>query len=813
MLPIHDVLPELKAALRSGTNAVIIAPPGAGKTTGVPLALLDEPWMQARRLILLSPRRLAARAAASRMAALLGEPVGATVGYRMRLDSKVSSATRIEVVTEGVFTRQIVAEPDLSGVAAVLFDECHERSLAGDLGLALALDAQLSFRDDLRLLAMSATLDGARFATLMGGAPVIESQGRMFPVETRHVDRDPSVRIEQQVAALVRQTLAREAGSILVFLPGQREIERTAELLEVALADQPIALHGLYGAREAADQAAAIAPSSGRKIVLATSIAETSLTIDGVRIVIDSGLTRRPVFEPATGMTRLETGRVSRAAADQRRGRAGRLEPGLCIRLWAEAQTRSLAPFDPPEILVADSAGLMLDLAQWGVRDPAQLRWLDPPPAGAVSQARALLRAFDALGPDGAITPHGRLLARLPLPPRLAHMVLAATSLGHAPTAALIAGLIGERGLAGSDVDCRTRIERALRNAAARPLRQQAEQWARLAGSTDTRVSADAAGICLALAFPDRIAQARPGQRGQFLLANGRGAKLDAAHSLAGEDFLAVGEVAGMAEEARILLAAPLTDADLSRVAAGRITSEESAQYDPRLTTVKAARIERLGALVLSAKPLAKPADEVMLEVLAAAVRTQGLALIPAWPEVGGLLARIRFAAAALGQEAMSWRDDAVQEEAAQWLPVALGEGDRLSDITPASLRQALASRMDPALRRALETLAPERFHSPAGSSHAIDYGADGGPAVDIRLQALFGLGTHPMVGGGQVPLVLRLLSPGHKPVQTTSDLPGFWRGSYAAVRRDLRGRYPRHPWPEDPTAAQPTTRAKPRGT
>jgi ATP-dependent helicase HrpB len=817
LLPIEAVLPQIRQALSDRLNAVVIAPPGAGKTTGVPLALLDEPWAQGRKLILLSPRRLAARAAAQRMASLLGEPLGRTIGYRVRLDTKVSAETRIEVVTEGVFTRQILAAPDLPDVAAVLFDECHERSLEGDLGLALALDAQGGFCESLRIMAMSATVDGSRFATLMGDAPVIESQGRLHPIESRYQDRDPALRIEQQMARVILQALSQETGSILGFLPGAAEIERTASLLQEAIGDPAIHVHRLYGARDAADQSAAIAPCppGQRKIVLATSIAETSLTIDGVRVVIDSGLTRRPVYEPATGLSRLETGRVSRASADQRQGRAGRLEPGVCIRLWAEQQTRGLVAFDPPEITQADLTGLALTLAQWGVVDPLKLRWLDPPPAGAWKQATTLLTQLNALTEAGRITPHGQKLAALPLPPHLAHMVLGAVPLERGMTAALLAGLIGERGLGGADPDARTRLETLLRDGAprARALRSQAERWARQAGGQTDKVSPEKAGFCLALAYPDRIAQARPGQRGQFLLANGRGCRLDPGHPLAGADYVVVADLAGAAEQARVLLAAPITEKDLRTCAADRIVEEIATAFDPAHGTIRATMIERLGALRLSQRPQPRLPQDALAAGLVQAVQELGVAIIPAWTEMADFLARVTFLHGLAGEHWPGLSNSDLQDFADQWLPAALGSCDRLGQITGHALQRALMLLLPADAARLLDTLAPERLTTPAGASHRIDYGAEGGPAVEVRVQEVFGLTRHPMVGGGKVPLVLRLLSPGHKPVQTTRDLPGFWAGSYAAVRAELRGRYPKHPWPDDPANALPTTRAKPRGT
>ena len=568
-LPIDASLPALTAALAARNTAVLVAPPGAGKTTRVPLVLADEPWAKGKRIVVLEPRRIAARAAAARMAATLGEQVGETVGYRVRFASKVSRATRIEVVTEGVFTRMVLDDPALGGIAALLFDEFHERSLDADLGLALARDVQQGLREDLKLLVMSATLDGARVAALLGDAPMIESAGRAFPVDTRYLGRDPQAPIERQVAEAAARALRADAGSLLVFLPGAGEIRRTELLLRERVADPAVDIVPLYGALDAEvqDRAIAPAPPGRRKVVLATSIAETSLTIDGVRVVIDSGLARVPRYEPDVGLTRLETVRVSRAAADQRRGRAGRTEPGICYRMWDEPQTASLAAANVPEILAADLSGFVLDLAHWGVSDPATLAFLDPPPQAAIKEARALLVSLGAIDGDGRITAQGRALRQLPLPPRLARMVVEGAAAGSALLAAEVALLLTERGLGGNDVDLTHRLDGLDRDRSrrAQEARAMAKRWADVAATGRAQRGSSAEptpGGLLALAYPDRVAKNR-GSGGSFQLANGRGANVDEASALAREPFLAVAEIAGTAAQGRVLLAAPISLADI----------------------------------------------------------------------------------------------------------------------------------------------------------------------------------------------------------------------------------------------------------
>ncbi len=866
-LPIDDVLDALRAALASHAGTVLVAPPGAGKTTRAPLALLSEPWAADKRLLLLEPRRLAARAAASRMAATLGEKVGETIGLRVRLQSLVSARTRIEVVTEGVFTRMILDDPSLEGVAAVLFDEFHERSLDADLGLALALDAQQALREDLRLLAMSATLDGARVRGLLGDVPLVESAGRAYPVATRYVGRDPRARIEDQVARVALDALASETGSILVFLPGQGEIRRVAETLEARVRRPEVDIAPLYGAMDARAQDLAIAPAppGWRKIVLATSIAETSLTIEGVRVVVDSGLMRVPRYEPDIGLTRLETVRVSRANADQRRGRAGRVEPGVCFRLWEEAANGGLQPYAAPEILSADLSGLLLDCAVWGEADPTRLAFLDAPPRGALAEARALLVSIGAIDAEGRITDEGRAISRLALPPRLARMVVDAARGGDARAAGEVAVVLTERGLGGDAVDLTTRLETFRRDRSqraedarrlARGLAQRALEQARafaspLAGEgvgfrpTDegsgakrrdearlaartphpaaplARPSSPARGeggpphthpgALLASAYPDRIAMAR-GRRGEFLMANGRAASLEPHDALAGEPFLAIGEVAGRAASARILLAAPLTLADVETAAGASIETVEELSFDRASASLRARRRRRLGALTLIEQLLPVPQDEQSALALARGVLALGVARLPWSKALGQWRDRVMFLRRAEGEAWPDLSDERLARDP-EWLaPFLLGK-TRRDDIGADDLSEALRAMLPWDLSRRLDDEAPTHFHAPTGTAAPIDYEADGGPAIALRVQELFGLDQHPSIAGGRIPLILHLLSPAHRPIQITRDLPGFWRGSWAAVRSDLRGRYPRHFWPEDPASAAPTARAKPRGS
>ena len=819
-LPIDEVLPDIQLALASAGIAVLVAPPGAGKTTRVPLALMHEPWAAGKKILVLEPRRIAARAAADRMAATLGEPLSRTIGLRARLSSNTSAGVRIEVITEGVFTRMILDDPALSGVGAVLFDEFHERSLDADLGLALALDARAALRPDLRILVMSATLDSKRVADVLGGAPVIESQGRAYPIETRYLGRR-SQRIDDDVVHGILRALVRDSGSMLVFLPGQGEILRVSDQLRRSITDTSVDIAPLFGAMTPAAQDLAISPAQPgrRKIVLATSIAETSITIEGVRVVIDSGLARVPRFEPDVGVTRLETVRVSRAAADQRRGRAGRTEPGVCYRLWDEAETTGLVAFADPEIRSADLAGLVLDCAEWGVVDLSRLAWLDPPSEGVVRATREGLRAIGALDSEDRITMQGRRVRALPLPPRLAHMVLAAGRFGAASPAADIAAVLVERGIGGNDIDLDQRLVafRRDRSKRAGDLRRLAQTWARAAGSTPEDSVASVAfqpqssAALLALAYPDRIGKAR-GAPGQFLLANGRAGMIDSAHPLARAPFVVVAELHGRAAATRILLAASLTFEILEHIAGPRIQSADEIFFDVAALAVRARRTRRLDAISLSIEQRPLAANEDVSGVLARGIVATGLEHLPWSASQHQLRQRLAF----LRSTDAGWpdlSDTALRADSGAWLQPYLAGKSRLSDVTADDLAQALDAALPWAMRQKLEAAAPTHFVAPTGNRHPVDYEGAGAPAVQIRVQELFGLKEHPAIAGGRMPLTLNLLSPAHRPIQITRDLPGFWSGSWAAVRADMRGQYPKHLWPEDPANAQPTARAKPRGT
>jgi ATP-dependent helicase HrpB len=789
---------------------VLVAPPGAGKTTGAPLALLGEPWVGGGKIIVLEPRRLAARAAAMRMSATLGEPVGRTVGYRVRLDTRVSAATRIEVVTEGVFTRMILDDPGLEGVAAVLFDEFHERSLDADLGLAFAFDSQGLLREDLRLLVMSATLDGARVSTLLNDAPVIESAGRMFDVATRYLGKDPRLSLEDQMVRAIKRALESEAGGVLAFLPGQGEILRVAQRLAEAGVQNAVDILPLYGALDVSAQDAAVAPSlpGRRKVVLATAIAQTSLTLDGVRVVIDSGLTRAPRWDPRGGVTRLVTVRASRAAVDQRRGRAGRTAPGLCWRLWDEAETRALPAFDRPEILETDLSRLLLDFARWGAGDGAGLAFLDRPPVAAMAEARSILADIGALDGAGVLTAHGQAISRLPLPPRLAHMVLAGAAAGQARRAALIAVLLTEPGLGGRDSGVAHRLDALARDRGqrARAAVGLAERWAGLVGGRKAAgVVSD--GLLVATAYPDRIARAR-GAAGEFQLTTGRGVFVDPADPLANETWLAVADLGGGATRDRVLLAAPLDVATLERVAGHRLVTEERLVTTPS-GALRGQTVTRLGVLTVDESPLRDPSAGILAASLLAEVRTRGLDALPWGEDAHALRARVAF----LRASDPAWpdlSDQVLMASLEAWLGPLLGGRRRLSAIPPGALRAALEEKLPWDLRARLDRAAPPRWTAPTGSSFAVDYAAPGGPRVNVRVQELFGLAAHPTVGDG-TPLALVLLSPAQREIQVTRDLPSFWTGTWADVRKDMRGRYPRHPWPEDPASATPTTRAKPR--
>ena len=809
LLPIHAVLPDLLAALREHSSAVLVAPPGAGKTTAVAPALLTEPWCTAE-ILLLSPRRLAARAAAERMAELAGERVGETIGYATRLDTKRSGRTRILVLTEGIFRARIQADPELPGVSAVLFDEVHERSLDSDFGLALALDAQAALRPDLRLLAMSATLDGERFAALMDGAPVIASEGRTHPIDLRHLGRAAERRIEDEMAPAIRRALTETDGGVLAFLPGVAEIERTAERLEPL--PPGTELHRLHGSLEPGQQRAAIAgaPAGVRKLVLATSIAETSLTLDGVRVVVDSGLARRPRYDRAAGITRLVTERASQAAVTQRAGRAGRQAPGVVYRLWEEAATAALPRFDPPEILEADLSALVLDCALWSVTDPRQLRWLDPPPAAAVAEAKTRLLGLGAIEADGRPTAHGRAIAALPVPPRLAHMLIEAAARGWGRTAAAVAVLLSERGLGGSDADLEIRLRRwrGDRGKRAEAARGLARRWLSMVPDPPREAPGEEIGACVALAYPDRVSRRRSASGEEWLSVGGRGFRLDATSPLARAEWLAVAEVSGTAAGARILSAAALDEADVLALFASRIESGAELTFDPPTGTVRARSGRRLGAITLSEGRDAKASTEQIAAALVEGVRTHGLDLLP-WSDGARSLRRRAAFARRVDPSLQDISDEVLLATLDEWLPLLLAGKASLRAVDPGALSGTLDAMLGWEGRKAVDRLAPHAFETPAGSSHAIDYEAEAGPTVTARPQAFFGLAEHPTVGGGAIPLVLSLTSPAGRPIQTTRDLPGFWAGSWAAVAKEMRGRYPRHPWPDDPARADPTLRTK----
>ena len=829
---------ELRAALAVHRDAVLQAPPGAGKSTLVPLALLDEPWLRGRKILLLEPRRVAARAIARRMAWLRGEPVGATIGYRMRLDTRVSRDTRIEVITEGVLARMLHSDPELSGVGCVIFDEFHERSLQADLGLALCLDARSTLAADFRVLAMSATVDGTRVAALLGAAPVVEVPGRQFPVTIQYVGAGAPLlpggaeSPERLVCQTVRRVLAVATGDLLVFLPGAGEIRRVqAQLAD--LASQQLQLLPLYGDLEAQEQDAALneSPPEVRRVVLATNIAETSVTIPGVTVVIDSGIARRSRFDPVSGMSRLEVMRISRAGAEQRAGRAGRTAPGRCYRLWSEGSHASLAAFTPAEIIEADLAPLALDLALWGSADAARLAWLDAPPAPMLAQARELLQRLEALDARGVITPLGREMAGFPLHPRLAHMVLAARNRGAVPLASELAALLSERDLlrrSGSqrDPDIRTRLEmlhgesgaQTADRAARQRVQRNVAQFQQLAAGPRAAVlpaSPQASpGMLLALAFPDRVAKRRTEGSGRYLLANGRGAAFPAATGLGSQEFLVAVELDDREREARIDLAAPLERAELDSLFGAQFITKQEVKWDARSAAVLAHRTTRFGALLIDERPLPEVPPELAAAAMLTGVRQLGLAALP-WDEATrNLQARLEFMRKLEPAPHAPWPasdDDTLLQSLDLWLPPWLEGMSRRDHLARLPLGEALLARLTGPQRRALDELAPREIAVPSGSRIRVDYVDDNAPAIAVRLQEIFGLAVTPRIGGGAVPITFKLLSPAQRPVQITRDLAGFWKTSYIEVRKDMRGRYPKHNWPEDPLSAPATRGARRR--
>ncbi len=841
-LPIESSLPSLRRALAHSRHAVLSAPPGAGKTTRVPLALLDEPWLEGRRIVMLEPRRLAARAAAHFMAVTLGEAVGRTVGYRTRLDTKVGPTTRIEVVTEGILTRLLQHDPSLAEYGIVIFDEFHERSLHADLGLALCLEAQRLFRPDLRLLVMSATLDCDRVADLLDHAAVIACEGRLFPVVTRYLDRPVSGPLDQELVRIIVRAFEEEQGSLLVFLPGMAEIRRVERRLKQSRLDPTAIVAPLHSdlPQEAQDQAIRPALPGTRKIVLATSIAETSLTIDGIRVVIDAGFLRTPRFDPRTGLTRLETIRVTQDSAEQRRGRAGRLEPGVCYRLWTAAEHQTLVARRPPEILDTDLAPMMLELANWGAVDPYALSWLDAPPAGAVAQAKDLLTRLGALDDRGRITPHGRQMAELGLHPRLAHMILKTIPLNLGGLACEVAALLSERDLLRNEAgwrnaDLRLRLD-VLHEVQARGERQGpmgkkdvehptragvdrlacqrvwrvAEQWRRQLKIPASREGdLERLGVLLAFAYPDRIAQRQRGLDRRYLLANGRGACFPQPDPLASEDYLVIADLDADTQWARIDLAAPISQVDLETCCADQIRDVETLWWDDRTQAVQARRQRRLGELVLADLPISNPAPSQTTAALLLGLRRMGLASLPWTKELRQWRARVAFLRRTEGA-ASGWpdvSDEALLDGLEHWLGPFLDGVTRLDALQRLDLSGPLQALLTQEQQRRLDRLAPTHLVVPSGSRVRLDYDAGDVPVLAVRLQELFGCLETPRIADGKVPVMLHLLSPAGRPVQVTQDLANFWTSTYPEVRKELRGRYPKHHWPDDPLAARPTSR------
>lgn len=820
-LPILDVIDKLHNALLTDNNAVLVAPPGAGKTTLVPLSLLEANWCAGKKIIMLEPRRLAARSSAHYMASLLGEKTGETVGYRVRMDAKISAKTRIEVVTEGVFTRMIQDDPELSDIAAVLFDEFHERNLNSDFGLALAFDVQQALREDLRILVMSATIDGARIAKLINGT-VVESEGRSYPVEILYHERPANERLEPYVVNEVLLALATHKGSILVFLPGQREIERIAEWLTERVADN-VDITPLFGAMTGHGQDLAIKPAmeGRRKIVLATSIAETSLTIEGITIVIDCGLARLPHFEPASGLTRLETVRASRASIDQRAGRAGRTAPGITIRLWRREQTASLPAHAPPEILAADLSHLSLDLTAWGINDPKKLVWLDHPPLPAMNEAKNLLKSLGAFDGSGGLSSHGKALRSLSLPPRSANMLLMAASHGSLKKAALLSVILSERGLGGNSADLEQRSERTSRENGARArsakkLIQRLTKSTRnlQSGSRNTTFGNDVSfGAILSFAWPERIAH-RAGQSPsgnvRFRLANGSGAEIEADHALAQSTWLVVADIAGRAGAARILSAAAISLKEIEHLHHDQITTSEVVALDPQNGRVKASAIRKLGSLKLSEVLIANPDAALVEQALLTGIKKNGLQLLR-WNEAeNSLRQRLQFLH---DQDAVNWpdvRDEALLARFDEWFSPIIAGKTRLDDISPALLDTGLKMLVPWEHQRSIKKLAPTYMELNENEKIQLKY-KGGDVVLSARVQKFYGTIQHPSVMEGSVPILIELLSPAGRPVQITRDLPGFWQGSWSDVRADMRSRYPKHHWPENPTSADAKVRVKRR--
>jgi ATP-dependent helicase HrpB len=841
-LPIVAALPALLEALARGRRIVVEAPPGAGKSTLVPLAMLETPWLGDGRILMLEPRRVATRAVAARMAALLHEPLGATVGFRTRLERRVGPQTRIEVITEGILTRMLQDDAALEGTACVIFDEFHERSLQADLGLALCLDSQRHLREDLRLIVMSATLDGARLERLLGDSQTVSASGRSYEVTTRFVappsGTNPGAdELESRVCNATVAALEAHDGDALVFLPGGREVRRTVERLAARLPDD-IDIVPLYGELGAAAQDQALQPSAPgrRRVIVATNIAETSLTIEGVRIVIDGGFERRPRFDPATGMSRLDTVRISRASADQRRGRAGRMGTGLCVRLWSESVHETLPAHAPAEILEADLAPLALELALWGCPDPAGLRWLDAPPSSTWSQAHTLLRELHAINDGDRITVHGRRMARLGVHPRLSHMIVRGEELGLASLAVRIAALLSERDAVRAarerDPDLRTRLDLldgagrasvAIDESALSQVRRACEQIERRRRESADRqrhehgtaapAADEAAGLLLAFAYPDRIGQARPDAPGVYLLSGGRGARFRDATALARSEFVVAATLDAGARDARIDLAAPLDRAMLERHLAHSISTHDVVEWDPRAGAVIAQRERRLGALIIGRAALADGSADAVLREMLKGVRTLGIDALPWTSELRAWRSRVQWLRSLDQGGTDEWPDldDATLLATLEdWLAPWLDGVSRREHLARIDLSTALRSRLDRAQQRRLDELAPTHLTVPSGSRVAVDYSGTT-PSISVRLQEVFGLMESPRLAGGRAPVTIELLSPARRPVQVTRDLASFWQRGYAEVRRELKGRYPKHYWPEDPHAATPTQRVRPK--
>ncbi|MDP9139711.1 MAG: ATP-dependent helicase HrpB [Pseudomonadota bacterium] len=828
-LPVLEALPHLRSALEGGC-AVLSAPPGSGKTTVVPLALLDEPWLRGQRILVLEPRRVAARAAAARMASLLAESVGETVGYQIRFERRVSARTRIEVVTEGLLARRLQADPELPGVGLVIFDEFHERSLDADLALALTLDARAALNPELRVLVMSATLDTERVSALLGGAPVIASSGKMYPVEIQYLPPRADLQHGAAVAQAISLALREQHGDVLAFLPGAREIRAAQSALSGLT--ETVALMPLYGELSSREQDVALQPDpqGRRKVILATNIAQTSLTVEGVTTVVDGGLVRVARFDLGAGADRLDTERVSRASADQRAGRAGRLGPGHCYRLWTREQHGVLAAHDSAQILVVDLSRFALELAAWGVSDPQALALMDAPPASAWTYAQERLRELGALDARLRITAHGRELARLPTTPRRAHMLLCAKAAGFGALAAWTAAVLDER--SAGQADLAEEVERYVRQraepAAQRRVNDSMKQMLRAIGdSVDTpnaKLDADAVGRVVAWAYPERIARRRPGHRGlreiAYQCADGGEARISETDALATREWLAIAhwsvetEYRGTADIRRIRQAAVLDVDDLRRDHAEALCEENRVVWDAQNEAVTAERTLSLGALLLERKPLRTPEPEAAARAMLEGVRSLGLHCLP-WDEATGQW-RARVESLRLWRPQESWpdtRDEALLENLQDWLLPHLTGITRRDHLARLDLNAILQAQLDYAQQQALNRLAPTHLEVPTGSRIRLEYRPPDAPALSVKLQEMFGCVQTPTVNDGRVPVVLHLLSPAQRPIAVTGDLAGFWVGSYVDVRKDLRGRYPRHPWPDDPLAAAPTRRAKPRGT